>query len=76
VEPDRLLRLRAEMKVPGRAWLQFEVRPDGGGSRIRQTAVFDPKGLWGLAYWYALWPVHQFVFAGMLRNIARAARQP
>jgi uncharacterized protein YbjT (DUF2867 family) len=75
VEPDHLLHLRAEMKVPGRAWLQFEVRPDDGGSRIRQTAVFDPKGLWGLAYWYLLWPVHQFVFAGMLRNIARAARQ-
>ncbi len=72
-EPDRLLRLRAEMRLPGRAWLQFEVRPEAGGSRIRQTAIFDPRGLLGLMYWYALWPVHQFVFAGMLRRIARAA---
>jgi uncharacterized protein YbjT (DUF2867 family) len=72
-EPDRLLRLRAEMRVPGRAWLQFEVRPEADGSRIRQTAVFDPRGLLGLMYWYALWPAHQFVFAGMLARIARAA---
>jgi len=73
VEPDHLLRLRAEMLLPGRAWLQFEVRAEGRGSVVRQTALFDPRGLRGLAYWYALWPAHQFVFAGMLRNIARAA---
>jgi uncharacterized protein YbjT (DUF2867 family) len=72
--PDRLLRLRAEMRLPGRAWLQFEVEPrPGGGSEIRQTALFDPIGLGGLAYWYALYPVHQFVFAGMLRGIVRRA---
>jgi hypothetical protein len=75
LEPDRLLRLRAEMKVPGRAWLQFEVRPHGTGSRIRQTALFDPLGLSGLAYWYVLWPAHQLVFAGMLRRIAARTRQ-
>ena len=73
LEERRLLRLRAEMKLPGRAWLQFEVEPDGGGSRIRQTAIFDPHGLTGLIYWYALWPVHQFVFGGMLRRIGAAA---
>jgi uncharacterized protein YbjT (DUF2867 family) len=75
VEPGRLLRLAAEMKVPGRAWLQFEVRPlDGGRSEIRQTALFDPKGLLGLTYWYALYPVHAWIFRGMLRAIAiRAA---
>jgi hypothetical protein len=73
VEPDHLLQLSAEMKLPGRAWLQFEVRPEPGGSRLRQTAIFDPRGLSGLAYWYLLWPAHQFVFAGMLRNLARAA---
>jgi uncharacterized protein YbjT (DUF2867 family) len=73
VEPGRLLRLAAEMRLPGRAWLQFEVTPEGGGSLIRQTAEFDPVGLGGLLYWYALWPAHQLVFAGMLRNIARAA---
>ena len=73
VEPDRLLRLRAEMKVPGRAWLQFEVEPEGGGSTVRQTALFDPRGLAGLAYWYALYPLHALVFSGMLRGIASAA---
>ena len=74
-EPDRLLRLSAEMKVPGRAWLEFEVTSNGDSSTIRQTAIFDPVGLFGLSYWYALYPLHQFVFAGMLRNIARAAQR-
>ena len=73
VEPGRLLRLAAEMRVPGRAWLQFEVKSADGGSLIRQTAIFDPVGVWGLFYWYGLWGIHQMVFAGMLRNIARAA---
>lgn len=73
VEPGRLLRLRAEMKLPGRAWLQFEVEGDGRRSTIRQTALFDPVGLPGLLYWYALYPVHQYVFAGMLRAIAHEA---
>jgi hypothetical protein len=72
VEPDRLLRLFSEMRLPGRAWLQFEVEPDGSGSRLCQTAVFDPVGLFGLAYWYALYPLHELVFAGMLRGIKRA----
>lgn len=72
--PDRRLRLQAEMKVPGRAWLEFEVTGEGDSCTIRQTAVFDPVGLFGLMYWYALYPLHQLVFAGMLRNIARAAQ--
>lgn len=72
-EPDHLLRLAAEMKVPGRAWLEFEVVPESKGSTIRQTAVFDPRGLSGLLYWYALYPIHQLVFSGMLRGIAEAA---
>lgn len=77
-EPDRLLRLEAQMRVPGRAWLQFEVEPvDQGSSRIRQTALFDPAGLAGRAYWYALYPIHAYVFSRTLRGIARtAARQP
>ena len=74
-EPDRLLRLRAEMRVPGRAWLQFEVTPVERGAEIRQTAIFDALGLLGLAYWYALYPFHRFVFAGMLRSIANRARE-
>ena len=73
VEPDRLLRLRAEMKTPGRAWLQFEVEPGDAGSTIRQTALFDPQGLAGLGYWYALYPLHTLVFAGMLRRLAELA---
>ena len=74
VEPDRLLRLRAEMKVPGRAWLQFEVTSHGAArSEIRQTALFEPRGVAGLAYWYALYPIHSLIFAGMLRGIASAA---
>jgi hypothetical protein len=72
-EPDRLLRLAAEMKVPGRAWLEFEVTGDAAGSTIRQTAVFDPVGVLGRGYWYSLYPVHHLVFGGMLRGIARAA---
>ena len=75
-EPGRLLRLAAEMRLPGRAWLQFEVTPSNGGSLIRQTAIFDPVGVWGLLYWYGLWGIHQTVFAGMLRNIVRAAGHP
>ena len=61
------------MKLPGRAWLEFEVHPDGDGAMIRQTAVFDPVGVLGLLYWYGIYPVHARVFAGMLRGVARAA---
>ena len=72
-EPNRLLRLSAEMRLPGRAWLEFEVEDQGNSATIRQTALFDPSGLWGRVYWYALYPLHQIVFGGMLRAIARAA---
>jgi hypothetical protein len=74
-EPDRLLRLSAEMKVPGRAWLQFEVVPNaaGSGSIVSQTAIFDPSGLFGLVYWYSLWPFHGYIFGGMLKQLAAAA---
>lgn len=100
IEPGRLLRLRAEMRLPGRAWLQFEVQPEdggdadfdgtargargdaagaaaapgaGGGSVVRQTAIFDARGLAGLLYWYGLYPLHALVFRGMLRGICREA---
>jgi len=75
-EPDHLLRLRAEMKVPGRAWLQFEVVPSGRGSEVRQTAIFDPRGLFGLAYWYGLYPLHHLMFVGMLRGITGGKGRP
>jgi len=74
VEPNRLLRLRAEMRLPGRAWLQFEVTGDGPVV-LRQTATFDPVGLFGLLYWYSLYPIHAAMFKGMLAAIARATRQ-
>ncbi|GIV58365.1 MAG: NAD-dependent epimerase [Rhodothermaceae bacterium] len=73
VEPGRLLRLRAEMRVPGRAWLQFEVSPEGTGSRVEQTAFFEPRGLSGLLYWYVLYPAHRIIFRGMTRALVRRA---
>lgn len=76
VQPDRLLRLSAEMRLPGRAWLQFEVEEVDGGSIIRQTAIFDPVGVLGRLYWYGVWPLHGFVFRGMIRRIAEAGLRP
>lgn len=76
IEPGRLLRLFAEMKLPGRAWLQFEVEPQTAGSTIRQTAIFDPAGVLGMLYWYALYPIHKLIFTRMLRSIARAVEVP
>jgi uncharacterized protein YbjT (DUF2867 family) len=73
VERGQLLRLRAEMRLPGRAWLQFEVAGDDSQSTIRQTAIFEPRGLTGLLYWYALYPIHSLIFSGMLRGICAAA---
>ena len=73
IDPPRMLRLYAEMRLPGRAWLEFVVTPNGKGCEITQTAMFDPVGLFGLCYWYSIWPLHQFIFAGMLRRIAEAA---
>ncbi|MBX3419435.1 MAG: SDR family oxidoreductase [Pirellulaceae bacterium] len=72
-QDNKLLRLAAEMKVPGRAWLEFEVTEEGGKSTVRQTAIFDPVGLFGIVYWYSLFPLHELVFRGMLRNLCRAA---
>ena len=76
-EPGQMVRFCAEMKLPGRAWLQFEVASseDGRGAVIHQTAEFDPVGLGGLVYWYALWPAHAAVFRGMIRGIAKAAER-
>lgn len=70
-----LLRLRAEMKIPGRAWLQFEVKDEGESRVIRQTAIFDPLGLSGQLYWTLLYPVHQLIFNGMLHKIKKKAEQ-
>jgi lipocalin/ligand-binding SRPBCC domain-containing protein len=74
-EPDRLLRLAAGLKLPGRGWLEFRVAPLGDGKRslIRQTATFDPRGPAGRLYWYGVLPVHALIFRGLLRRIARHA---
>lgn len=74
IESGYLLRMKAEMALPGRAWLQYEVREVPSGSMIHQTALFDPVGVFGRAYWYAMWPFHQYVFGGTLRSICRLAR--
>jgi len=73
LEPPTLLRLRAEMRLPGSAWLQFEVQPDPQGSRVEQTAFFEPHGLLGALYWYAVLPFHRFVFPGMVNSIKARA---
>ncbi|WP_327596308.1 SDR family oxidoreductase [Streptomyces chartreusis] len=74
IEPGRLLRLRAEMRLPGLAWLEMRVLTDGDGrTRYRQRALFHPHGLLGQAYWWSVSPFHAIVFGGMARNIARAA---
>jgi uncharacterized protein YbjT (DUF2867 family) len=75
--PGELLRLRAEMKLPGLAWLQFESLPDEGlGTTLRQTAFFEPKGLFGYAYWYAVVPFHEFIFGNMAARIVEEAEKP
>ncbi|MGR0220395.1 SDR family oxidoreductase [Agromyces sp. ZXT2-6] len=73
IERPRFLRLRAEMRVPGRAWLELFAEPDGGGSRYRQRAVFFPKGLAGRLYWWSVLPFHGIVFAGMANRITAEA---
>jgi len=74
IEPRRLLRLRAEMRLPGLAWLEMRVDRDGaGGAVYRQDALFQPRGLAGHAYWWGIWPFHALVFGGMARNIAAKA---
>lgn len=73
IEPNRRLRLKSEMMLPGRAWLEFEATELGSVTQIRQTAIFDPLGLKGQLYWYSLYVPHEFVFNGMIRGIARAA---
>jgi uncharacterized protein YbjT (DUF2867 family) len=76
-ESDRRLKLSSGLKLPGRGWLEFEVTPldEGLRSRIRQSATFDPRGILGRVYWYAVLPIHQLMFRGMLRRIAERAER-
>lgn len=79
VDSPRLLRLRAEMKLPGKAWLEFAIDPHEGGADLRQTAFFEPRGLLGQVYWYAVMPFHNFIFGGLAERIvaeAEAASAP
>jgi hypothetical protein len=70
VEPGKLLRLRAEMKLPGRAWLQFEAQAlQNDQTQLVQTAFFAPKGLMGFLYWYLLYPIHSLIFSGLIRKL-------
>jgi uncharacterized protein YbjT (DUF2867 family) len=74
VEESMLLRLRAEMKLPGKAWLQFQTTElNDGECLLTQTAFFAPKGLAGWLYWYALYPLHALIFSGLVRKLANAA---
>ena len=74
VEPEHMLRLRAEMKVPGKAWLQFQAKPfDDNQTLLSQTALFAPKGLMGLLYWYLLYPFHGLIFSGLIDQIGERA---
>jgi hypothetical protein len=72
--PPSLLRLRAEMKVPGRAWLQFEAIPDGDRTRLVQTAFFAPTGFSGWLYWYGIYPLHAVIFSDLVDALADDAR--
>jgi hypothetical protein len=75
IEAGRLLRLRAEMRLPGLAWLELFVHEEDGHARLTQRALFHPRGLAGHAYWWAFRPFHELVFGGMCRGIARTAEQ-
>lgn len=75
VKSNRLLRLRAEMKVPGQAWLEFQAieNSENSTTQLTQTAYFDPKGLFGLLYWYLLYPFHRVIFSKMIVKIKEEA---
>ncbi|MGB5850523.1 MAG: SDR family oxidoreductase [Ignavibacteriaceae bacterium] len=76
IEKNKLLRLRAEMKLPGEAWLQFNVENiDDNKSTLTQTAFFEPKGLWGLLYWYSIYPFHGLIFGGMIKSIKKVVEK-
>jgi uncharacterized protein YbjT (DUF2867 family) len=73
IDQGRRLALQAEMRLPGEAVLEFDITPDGDGARLAQTARFRPRGLAGLVYWYAVLPLHGFIFRRMLDGVRRAA---
>ena len=75
IVPERLLRLRAEMKVPGEAWLEWTMDPEDGGTRLVQKARFHPRGVWGRTYWYAMLPFHHLIFQRLATALADGPEQ-
>jgi hypothetical protein len=76
IQPGRMIRLKAEMKLPGEGWLQLDVTPHTEDqARLTQTVFFAPKGLPGIVYWYLLYPLHGLVFAKMIKTIAKRSEQ-
>ncbi|HES58211.1 MAG TPA: DUF2867 domain-containing protein [Firmicutes bacterium] len=75
VRPPSILRLRAEMRLPGKAWLQWEALPEGEGTRLVQNALFEPTGFWGSIYWYLLYPFHRVIFSQLVRAVGRRAEE-
>lgn len=74
IKQGELLRLRAEMKVPGKAWLEFQAtEQDAQTTKLVQTAYFAPKGLFGLLYWYSLYPLHSLIFSRMIEKLVQQA---
>ncbi len=72
VEPNKLIRLRAEMKLPGNAWLQFKIEPiTENKTHLYQTAFYEPKGLWGVLYWYSIYFLHGYIFRGMIKDLKK-----
>ncbi len=71
LEKNKVLRLRAEMKMPGLAWLEFGIEPEGSGCVITQVAIYAPRGLLGHLYWWSVWPMHGIVFPSMVKKMAR-----
>lgn len=72
---DQFLRFAADMKLPGAAWLQFEMIPLEQGTLLRSQALFKPNGIWGDLYWALMYPAHVFIFSGLLRAIAKHAER-
>jgi hypothetical protein len=76
LEPGRLMRLRSELRAPGKAWMEWRVEADSAaGSTLTQTAFFAPRGLPGFLYWYLLGPLHRLVFRGLLEALVRRSER-
>ncbi len=73
IDPPSRLRLRAEMKVPGKAWIEWRAEPEGSGTRLVQLALFEPAGILGVLYWRVLYPLHKMIFSDLVRAIMREA---